>query len=418
MAREQQLRALAEFVRDPTTLALLRGRPGNTLLCKLRTMATVATDNNARMFYDFVRRGNFSEEQLPVLGELDSLVAGPGAEPNVSTSSGSRTRPDLLTSSASQDPHAAASGLEEHQQKDDTEEKSNHKKEHFMREEEPTDGDGTAASATPARDPATPDAPRDGGDASEAEDEEMGAPWRKDVEAVLRHYDEKGVFVVDKLRAIASAVKASSCSIGAVVASGSSETEPNVSASSGSRTRSDSYVAALGRSTETPVTPSPTSTPRVVLKVIEPLWATDVADGNKFFECVANKTRWGNRFKDVDTGDLFIVVVKGTLQVAAVAKVAAAPQVQAEAALLWRKVLPERRAALDAYLAKAESIDFLEFDKVFDARGANITARVLLGRIGLACGAKFNWQAVAKWQDVNAHTKLTELIEVWPSSVR
>ena len=65
------------------------------------------------------------------------------------------------------------------------------------------------------------------------------------------------------------------------------------------------------------------------MKVLDPMWAEDVAAGQKMFECVANKMIWQNQFKEIDSGDLFIVVQKGTGKVAAVGEVASPAVVKA-----------------------------------------------------------------------------------------
>jgi len=49
----------------------------------------------------------------------------------------------------------------------------------------------------------------------------------------------------------------------------------------------------------------------VFMKILEPIWAIEVADGQKMFECVANKTKWQNQFKQLASGDLIVVVMKG-----------------------------------------------------------------------------------------------------------
>ena len=47
--------------------------------------------------------------------------------------------------------------------------------------------------------------------------------------------------------------------------------------------------------------------PVLFMKILEPIWAIEVADGQKMFECVANKTKWQNQFKQGASGDLIIV---------------------------------------------------------------------------------------------------------------
>ena len=160
------------------------------------------------------------------------------------------------------------------------------------------------------------------------------------------------------------------------------------------------------------VVPVP-SPKRVVLKVVEGIWASDVAAGHKFFECVANRNRWNNLFKGLAKGDLFIVTVKGTLKVAAVGEVASAPSTKVTAReTLYSMLLPERRADMDTYLGDANSFDVVQFRKV-QCPPWPLSTRDLLGRIGAP--------EVAQWQGVvhistndGVHTRLSELMESWP----
>ena len=161
--------------------------------------------------------------------------------------------------------------------------------------------------------------------------------------------------------------------------------------------------------------PAP-DTKRVVLKVIESSWASDVAAGSKFFECVANKNCWSNLFKGLTAGDLFVIAYKGMLQVAAVGEVASAPCAKASTRdSLYSMLLPQRRAALDAYLAEAATFDFVQFRKVH-CPPQPLAARDMLGRIGAAMPAQ--WQGVLHIStDEGVHTRLSELIEPWPSHI-
>jgi len=123
----------------------------------------------------------------------------------------------------------------------------------------------------------------------------------------------------------------------------------------------------------------------VYLKVIEPMWADDVASGKKFFECVANKGPWNNMFKKLDLCDLFIVVVKGQGQVAAVGDVAHPAQVkETQRSALKAMLPPERHGALEVYLGGAASFDYVQFSRVFDCRGLGLFKVEFLGNVGLA----------------------------------
>ena len=127
--------------------------------------------------------------------------------------------------------------------------------------------------------------------------------------------------------------------------------------------------------------------PMVFMKILEPIWAAEVADGQKMFECVANKTKWQNQFKQLSSGDLFIVVMKGRDKVNAVCEVASPAIVkETNRDVLKGKLQQSRHAALDAYLDGAESFDYVEFRHVFDCRfflPVSSTA-AFLERVGLA----------------------------------
>jgi hypothetical protein len=153
---------------------------------------------------------------------------------------------------------------------------------------------------------------------------------------------------------------------------------------------------------------------RVVLKVIEPAWAADVAAGNKFFECIANKNCWCNLFKGLTEGDFFVIAVKGTLQVAAVGEVASAPRTKvATRDVLYSMLLSARRGARDAYIGEAETFDFVLFQRVH-CPTEPLAARDLLRRIGATMPSQ--WQGVVHIStDEGVHTRLGELIEPWQS---
>jgi hypothetical protein len=125
----------------------------------------------------------------------------------------------------------------------------------------------------------------------------------------------------------------------------------------------------------------------VFMKILEPIWANEVADGQKMFECVANKTKWQNQFKQLASGDLIVVVMKGRAKVNAVCEVASPAKVkETNRDVLKSKLQESRHEALDAYLDGAESFDYVEFKHVFDCRcflSVSSTA-AFLERVGLA----------------------------------
>ena len=148
-----------------------------------------------------------------------------------------------------------------------------------------------------------------------------------------------------------------------------------------------------GLNTESSGVPQPAAScheprsPMVFMKILEPIWAAEVADGQKMFECVASKTKWQNQFKQLSSGDLFIVVLKGRDKVNAVCEVASPAIVkETNRDVLKSKLQEPRHAALDAYLDGAESFDYVEFKHVFDCRcflSVSSTA-AFLDHVGLA----------------------------------
>ena len=125
----------------------------------------------------------------------------------------------------------------------------------------------------------------------------------------------------------------------------------------------------------------------VFMKILEPIWAAEVADGQKMFECVANRTNWQNQFKQLASGDLFIIVMKGRDKVSAVCEVASAATVkETNRDVLKSKLQESRHAALDAYLDGAESFDYVEFKLVFDCRHFLLdgSTLALLNYVGLS----------------------------------
>ena len=93
----------------------------------------------------------------------------------------------------------------------------------------------------------------------------------------------------------------------------------------------------------------------VFVRILEPIWEIEVADGKMMFDCVANKTKWQNQFKQLASGDLIIIVMKGRHKVSAVCEVASAATVkETNRDVLKSKLQESRHEALDAYLDGAE----------------------------------------------------------------
>ena len=125
----------------------------------------------------------------------------------------------------------------------------------------------------------------------------------------------------------------------------------------------------------------------IFMKILEPTWAIEVADGQKMFECVANKGRWQNQFKQLASGDIMIICMKGQNKVSAVCEVAsAATAKETNREVLKSKLQESRHEALDAYLEDAESFDYVEFKHVFDCRCvlSESSTATFLERVGLA----------------------------------
>ena len=155
---------------------------------------------------------------------------------------------------------------------------------------------------------------------------------------------------------------------------------------------------------------------RVVLKVIASAWASDVAAGNKLFECVANRKRWQNQFKGLKKGDLFAVLCKGTLQVAAVCEIASPPQTKVQTReALYSLVLPEQRAAINSYLGDAATFDYVPFSKIYSPPSP-LTIREMLGILGAEIPK--TWQGVQHIKSIASHARLCELIGAWPCHVK
>ena len=160
---------------------------------------------------------------------------------------------------------------------------------------------------------------------------------------------------------------------------------------------------------------APPGKKRVVLKVIEMVWAQEVAAGNKHFECVANKHAWLNRFKGLRSGDLFVVVTKGDLQVAAVCEVAASPSTKVEDVEVLHLMLPPAlHTDLAAYLEESSSFDFVMFRMVWRPPQP-MGVRNLIPRIGAEMPRQ--WQGVVNVAGEDVHARLGALIESWPSHV-
>ena len=84
----------------------------------------------------------------------------------------------------------------------------------------------------------------------------------------------------------------------------------------------------------------------IFMKILEPIWAVEVADGQKMFECVANKARWQNQFKQLASGDIIIICIKGQNKVSAVCEVASTATVKETNREVLKSKLQESRHLL------------------------------------------------------------------------
>ena len=119
-----------------------------------------------------------------------------------------------------------------------------------------------------------------------------------------------------------------------------------------------------------------------------------MADGNKFFECVANsKQRVNNQFKQLEEDDLFIIMSKGSsLTVSAVGRVAGHGCVgETDRSILYSLLLPERQTALDAYLSTAPSFNYILFKEVYDLRTLALRLPELMGIVGFLGALPTMW---------------------------
>ena len=158
----------------------------------------------------------------------------------------------------------------------------------------------------------------------------------------------------------------------------------------------------------------------VFAKSIRRPWANDVANGDKFFECVANEKRWENKLQRLGTGSLLIIVEAESASVMAVGEVAhpAVTRMQNRAAL-YSMVLPERRPDLDAYLGAAKDFDYVLFSRVYDLRDMRAKESDFLARfwpMGMI-RYKFAWDngMAEVHQDRAVWRALRVLIQGYPS---
>ena len=126
--------------------------------------------------------------------------------------------------------------------------------------------------------------------------------------------------------------------------------------------------------------------PGISAKSVKFPWCEDVASGNKFFESVANKPGKRNgAFSGLQANDLFVVLGAGAqCKVMAVGRLLGSEFNNVEdRSILYAKLLPERREALDREFGAAPSFNYVLFDKVLDLRMRDVRVDQLAVHIGI-----------------------------------
>ena len=159
----------------------------------------------------------------------------------------------------------------------------------------------------------------------------------------------------------------------------------------------------------------------VVAKSIRDRWATEVAGGNKFFECIKrtkNGRQLRDQFKHLVAGDLFIVVAKDQkLRISAVAEVSQSRETGVEEKSVLYSMLPsELHGELDNYLGDS-TFDYVPFSRVWDLRGEDLTVHMMSARIGASTprdGWSWRYGLVNICAENEAHERLLELVAPFP----
>ena len=135
-------------------------------------------------------------------------------------------------------------------------------------------------------------------------------------------------------------------------------------AASASSTLASSSSLPSAPSTSSPLVSSRQGAPSIFTKSIERLWCHDVADGNKFFESVANHKRFHGVLNPLQALDFLVIMeTESGKSVVAVGRVKW-PQARevADRRILYNQLLPERRRALDEKFGDARSFNYVMFD--------------------------------------------------------
>ena len=111
-----------------------------------------------------------------------------------------------------------------------------------------------------------------------------------------------------------------------------------------------------------------------------PHFVASTADGSKFFECSTQK----GVFKRLAAGDLLILTqIKSGCAVVAVGVVAHAAVCQETRRSVLRRMLPRSlHGKLEEYVGQKKTFDYVQFERVFDARRLQLTSAELLAKGG------------------------------------
>ena len=127
---------------------------------------------------------------------------------------------------------------------------------------------------------------------------------------------------------------------------------------------------------------------QVFVKAVWEEFVTSTAAGEKFFECSNAK----NMFRELDAGDLLLLVqTRSQQRVAAVAEVAH-PAVSREKsrAVLYDRLPRRLHGSLNAYLDRADAFDYVQFKKVYDLTDCNLKLQDVLAHGGFCMDPRKN----------------------------
>jgi len=162
--------------------------------------------------------------------------------------------------------------------------------------------------------------------------------------------------------------------------------------------------------------------PWIVAKILQPPWDSDVANGDKRFECVRNKPgRRCGQLTNLRANDFFVILGAETSCTAmAVGRIGGPPENDVRnKSVLYDALMPVRKRALDQYLKDAPTFNYVLFDQVYDLRPlrikvADLAVRIKMpvkawhfqGLVHLSVNDREAPEALARFLDANcrAHT--------------